>query len=96
MVANGNQAHVCAAKAGVDKLMKTLAIEWGPDGIRSRVNLFPAWGRLKIVRRDTPQLGAQSAPVGGGPDGIRSCLNLLPAWVRLKIVRPRAARQEAL
>lgn len=28
------QAHVGAAKAGVDILIKTLAIEWGPDGIR--------------------------------------------------------------
>jgi NAD(P)-dependent dehydrogenase (short-subunit alcohol dehydrogenase family) len=29
-----NQAHVCAAKAGVDMLTKTLALEWGPQGIR--------------------------------------------------------------
>jgi NAD(P)-dependent dehydrogenase (short-subunit alcohol dehydrogenase family) len=29
------QAHVCAAKAGVELLMKTLAIEWGPAGIRA-------------------------------------------------------------
>ena len=28
------QAHVCAAKAGVDLLIKTLAIEWGPEGVR--------------------------------------------------------------
>ncbi len=28
------QAHVCAGKAGVDILMKTLALEWGPEGIR--------------------------------------------------------------
>lgn len=28
------QAHVCAAKAGVDSLTKTLALEWGPEGIR--------------------------------------------------------------
>ena len=28
------QSHVCAAKAGVDALMKSLAIEWGPAGIR--------------------------------------------------------------
>lgn len=28
------QAHVCAAKAGVDLLTKSLALEWGPLGIR--------------------------------------------------------------
>jgi NAD(P)-dependent dehydrogenase (short-subunit alcohol dehydrogenase family) len=28
------QAHVCAAKAGVDLLTKVLALEWGPEGIR--------------------------------------------------------------
>ncbi|MFV0594490.1 SDR family oxidoreductase [Shewanella sp.] len=28
------QAHVCAAKAGVDMLTRTLAIEWGCEGIR--------------------------------------------------------------
>ena len=28
------QAHVCAAKAGVDMLTRVLAIEWGPDGVR--------------------------------------------------------------
>jgi NAD(P)-dependent dehydrogenase (short-subunit alcohol dehydrogenase family) len=30
-----NQSHVCAAKAGVDLLTRTLAIEWGPVGIRA-------------------------------------------------------------
>ena len=29
-----HQAHVCAGKAGVDLLIKTLAIEWGPAGVR--------------------------------------------------------------
>lgn len=28
------QSHVCAAKAGVDMLTRTLAQEWGPEGIR--------------------------------------------------------------
>jgi NAD(P)-dependent dehydrogenase (short-subunit alcohol dehydrogenase family) len=28
------QAHVCAAKAGINALVKTLAMEWGPAGIR--------------------------------------------------------------
>jgi NAD(P)-dependent dehydrogenase (short-subunit alcohol dehydrogenase family) len=29
------QSHVCAAKAGIEIFMKTLAIEWGPEGIRA-------------------------------------------------------------
>lgn len=28
------QAHVCAAKAGIDLLVKVLALEWGPVGVR--------------------------------------------------------------
>lgn len=28
------QAHVCAAKAGVDMLTRSLAMEWGPEGLR--------------------------------------------------------------
>lgn len=28
------QAHVCAAKAGIDQITRTLALEWGGDGIR--------------------------------------------------------------
>ena len=29
------QAHVCAGKAGVELLIKTLALEWGPSGVRA-------------------------------------------------------------
>ena len=28
------QVHVCAAKAGVDMITRTLALEWGPSGVR--------------------------------------------------------------
>jgi NAD(P)-dependent dehydrogenase (short-subunit alcohol dehydrogenase family) len=31
------QAHVCAGKAGVDILIKTLAVEWGTAGVRLNV-----------------------------------------------------------
>lgn len=28
------QSHVCAAKAGIDQITRTLALEWGPKGLR--------------------------------------------------------------
>jgi NAD(P)-dependent dehydrogenase (short-subunit alcohol dehydrogenase family) len=34
IVAMTGQAHVCAAKAGVDMITRTLALEWGPQGVR--------------------------------------------------------------
>ncbi|MEG0676788.1 MAG: SDR family oxidoreductase [Comamonas sp.] len=33
-VAMAYQAHVCAAKAGVDQLTRVLALEWGAQGVR--------------------------------------------------------------
>lgn len=33
-IATPYQAHVCAAKAGIDMLTRTLALEWGTEGIR--------------------------------------------------------------
>ncbi|WP_028228610.1 SDR family oxidoreductase [Paraburkholderia ferrariae] len=33
-MATPGQIHVCAAKSGVDQIMRTLAIEWGPSGVR--------------------------------------------------------------
>lgn len=29
------QSHVCAGKAGIELLTKTIAIEWGPEGVRA-------------------------------------------------------------
>jgi NAD(P)-dependent dehydrogenase (short-subunit alcohol dehydrogenase family) len=28
------QAHACAAKAGINQVIRVLALEWGPDGVR--------------------------------------------------------------
>jgi NAD(P)-dependent dehydrogenase (short-subunit alcohol dehydrogenase family) len=61
------QAHVCAAKAGVDMLTRVLAIEWGGDGIRvnavvpgpiegteGMVRLAPTDEAREIVRATVP------------------------------------------
>lgn len=34
LVPMAGQVHVCAAKAGVDMLTRTLALEWGAEGVR--------------------------------------------------------------
>ena len=78
------QAHVCAAKAGVDMLTRTLAIEWGPEGIR--VNAIipgPITGTEGMARLaptvQAVQAVADSVPMRrlGTPDDIAEvCLFL--------------------
>ena len=63
------QAHVCAAKAGVDMLTRVLAIEWGGDGIRvNSVIPGPIEGTEGMARlAPTPQAEqaiARSVPLG--------------------------------
>ncbi|MBS1872756.1 MAG: SDR family oxidoreductase [Acidobacteria bacterium] len=48
------QAHVCAAKAGVDMLMKVLALEWGPEGIRANCITPGPTGDTEGMRRLAP------------------------------------------
>lgn len=48
------QAHVCAAKAGVDMLIRTLAMEWGGDGIRLNAILPGPIDHTEGVRRLAP------------------------------------------
>jgi NAD(P)-dependent dehydrogenase (short-subunit alcohol dehydrogenase family) len=45
------QAHVCAAKAGVNMLVKCLAMEWGPAGIRvNAISPGPIVGTEGVAR----------------------------------------------
>jgi NAD(P)-dependent dehydrogenase (short-subunit alcohol dehydrogenase family) len=55
------QAHVCAAKAGVDMLTKCLAIEWGPEGVRVNSIAPGAVDETEGMRRlaPTPEIKKQ-------------------------------------
>lgn len=48
------QAHVCAAKAGIEALTKVLAIEWGGKGIRVNAIAPGAVAGTEGMRRLTP------------------------------------------
>ena len=47
------QAHVVSAKAGIDALSRTCAIEWGPDGVRVNVVAPGAMSGTEGVKRIT-------------------------------------------
>ena len=51
------QVHACAAKAGVDQVMRVLAMEWGGDGIRvNSIAPGPIEGTEGFKRLSTPEL----------------------------------------
>ena len=56
------QTHVCAAKAGVNMLLKCLALEWGPAGIRvngiSPGPIEDSWGMQNVIAV-TPEITEQ-------------------------------------
>jgi NAD(P)-dependent dehydrogenase (short-subunit alcohol dehydrogenase family) len=63
------QAHVCAAKAGIDIFSKTLALEWAPSGIRVNVITPGPVDDTEGMRRLAPtpeirQKVAASVPLG--------------------------------
>ena len=63
------QAHVCAAKAGVERLAQVLALEWGPLGIRSNlINPGPI-DDTEGMRRLAPTPEARAATVKSIPLG---------------------------
>ena len=55
------QAHVCAAKAGVDQLMRTLALEWGRHGIRANSVVPGPVEDTEGARRLLPEGAAEGA-----------------------------------
>lgn len=53
------QAHACAAKAGVNMLVKCLALEWGPAGIRVNAISPGPIADTEGMARLAPGLGAE-------------------------------------
>jgi len=63
------QAHVCAAKAGIERLLQVLALEWGADGIRSNlINPGPI-DDTEGMRRLAPTPEARAAAMKSVPLG---------------------------
>ena len=78
------QSHVCAAKAGVDMITRTLSLEWSPEGIRINSvvpgyiagtegarRLVPTEKALEMVRQNIPQ-----GRLGAAQDVANTCLFL--------------------
>jgi|SRR5947209_874499 len=61
------QSHVCAAKAGVDLLTRTLAIEWGPAGIRANCITPGPTEDTEGMRRLAPTEEARERVLRGVP-----------------------------
>jgi NAD(P)-dependent dehydrogenase (short-subunit alcohol dehydrogenase family) len=83
-IAMPGQSHVCAAKAGVDMLTRTLAVEWGVEGVRVN-SVLPGpidgtEGMLRLAPQpEHRQVVADSVPLRrlGAPEDIASaCLFL--------------------
>ncbi len=81
------QVHVCAAKAGVDMITRTLALEWGAVGVRvNSVVPGPIDGTEGMARlapdENIRKMVARSVPLGrlGTPEDVgNACLFLASA-----------------
>lgn len=75
------QSHVSTAKAGVDQLMRTLALEWGPLGIRANSIVRGLWrvrrGCGVLPRPQVPRHGRAWSHWAGSGSRRRSA-----AWLR--------------
>jgi NAD(P)-dependent dehydrogenase (short-subunit alcohol dehydrogenase family) len=63
-------AHAGAAKAGIMSLMRTLAAEWGPDGIRCNTIAPGAIGATEGVRKIYEAQGAADRELATIPLGV--------------------------
>ncbi|QBQ54011.1 SDR family oxidoreductase [Nitrosococcus wardiae] len=78
------QSHVCAAKAGVDMITRTLALEWGEQGVRVNAVVPGPTDGTEGMRRLAPTESARQAVIDsvplkrmGTPDDIaHACLFL--------------------
>jgi len=61
------QIHVCAAKAGVDMITKTLALEWGPEGIRINSVMPGPIDGTEGMARLAPSEAVRKRLLGGVP-----------------------------
>src|SRR5262245_8776790 len=63
------QAHVCAAKAGVDLLTQTAALEWGHEGIRANIITPGPIDETEGMRRLAPSEEARRQAIASVPLG---------------------------
>jgi NAD(P)-dependent dehydrogenase (short-subunit alcohol dehydrogenase family) len=63
------QAHVCAAKAGIDMLTRVLAMEWGGDGVRVNSIVPGPIGDTEGVQRLAPNEEARRRMMASIPLG---------------------------
>lgn len=83
------QSHVCAAKAGVDLFTKTLALEWGGDGIRANIIYPGPIDDTEGMRRLAPSDEARRAVIANTPIGRMGTKDDI-AWLALFLSSPAA------